>query len=140
MKNTLEFEIMGVCRLINHALAAEDWLTGWGDVTAGKPCLQFVHDQGLYLMSNGIPGEPIGENVVYAEGFDPSKVEFDQWWEGARAVVGGDDFVEFLPIDTMLPIPENATGFFIDVTPETMEAGWILAPKAKRPTRVNVTP
>ena len=48
-------------------------------------------------------GEPTMDDddpnrVIYAEGFDPNRNTFDEWWVEARDVVGGDDFVEALPI------------------------------------------
>ena len=135
MKTTLSFDIMGVCRLINHATRSTEWGKSYFDEGEARPCLVFVHDQGLYVMSNGTPGLPMGENVVYAEGFDPEKVPFDEWWEGARAIVGGDDFAEYIDIAPMLPIPENAIEFWIGVTPEELTCGWVLG---KNPTRAKV--
>ena len=62
------------------------------------PSLLFVHDQGLYLMSNGHPNLPDQNRTVYADGFSPHTVPFEEWWEAARDLVGGDDFVEALPV------------------------------------------
>jgi hypothetical protein len=93
------------------------------------PQLIFVNDYGLYLMSNGIPGivpEKDGDNVIFAEGFDPRTTDFDDYWYAAQRIVGGDDFAEYLDIEQMLPIPPNADGFWITVTPQTLEYGWTL--------------
>lgn len=65
------------------------------------PKLHFVKDSGIYLMSNAsnrrsLDGRP---KVVYAQGFDPEKVDFEDWWDEARRIVGGDDFVEPLHIN-----------------------------------------
>jgi hypothetical protein len=102
-----------------------------------EPALQFVKDQGIYLMSNGSPQFDADDpnRVIYAEGFDPSKNEFGEWWEGAREIVGGDDFVEPLPLDretvkmaravSTFPSDAGAT-FHIDVTDETLSYGFEL--------------
>jgi hypothetical protein len=38
-------------------------------------------------------------HCAYAEGCDPNVGEFDDWYGTSRDLVGGDDFVETLPID-----------------------------------------
>lgn len=67
--------------------------------------LWLVGDQGVYLMPNTIDGihsknrqkdEPL--LVVYAQECDPTKLEFDTWWENKRASFGGDDGVEFFSL------------------------------------------
>jgi len=63
------------------------------------PALDLVRDDGIYLMSNGIPvqREPCGRSskVAYADGFDPLNDE--RWEEFARAYLGRKDF--------SLPVP-----------------------------------
>jgi hypothetical protein len=61
-----------------------------GKVPAG---LVLVHDQGVYLMSNGLPELPQGQNVVYAEGLGPRDDS------PFCSIVGGDDFGECLPAE-----------------------------------------
>lgn len=51
----------------------------------------FVHDQGIYLMGKSMTTDS-GGPIIYAEGCDPKQNE--DWWETARALVGGDDFGE----------------------------------------------
>lgn len=63
--------------------------------------LSFVHDQGLYLMSTGIPhlehpDKPESSKVVYAVGCHPD--EDDEWWDTSCELVGGDDFAEYIPV------------------------------------------
>lgn len=60
----------------------------------GKP-IMFVHDQGLYLCTAGLVAEEGKPNLLcaYAEGCDPSEGGMD-WYDRARDLVGGDDFVE----------------------------------------------
>lgn len=59
---------------------------------AGKGTVHLVKDQGVYLMSFG--KKPKDNKVCYAKGFDPNKVEFDDWYDKAHSVCGGDDFGE----------------------------------------------
>lgn len=151
--STLIFDAKAVARLMTHATNSPVRIATWGerleegarirgvkvddvpieqwdDLTAEAedfippPALHFVHDQGLYLMSNGRPSQPKDDpnRVIYAEGFNPEKEAFEDWWEGARAIVGGDDFVEPLPIDQhieparkMLNGSIEPTHFFIKV-------------------------
>ena len=55
--------------------------------------LMLVHDQGVYLMSQGYKVE--NDNIiVYSQGCNP-KINED-WYDTAHALVGGDDFVEYL--------------------------------------------
>lgn len=108
----LIFNAEDVRRVVEHSLAAKDFRQKLIDIKGddwiyepGKPgdiCL--VHDQGVYLMSAGEPGDPLdgkGDGkyfrryVAYAEGCDPTK-DKDTWWETSRELVGGDDFGEHL--------------------------------------------
>lgn len=133
MTTTLKFAVMDVCRLINHAQASPEWRKAfWDEEGTPEPCLEFVKDDGIYLMSNGIPGMERDEaytHVVYAKGYDPRTGDV---WDKCRAAVGGDDFVEYLELAPMLPVPENATHLFIKVSADTMEAGWLLGKNATR--------
>lgn len=73
-----------------------------------EPTVALVHDQGVYLMSNGTPRDTIKRTspngkveldssfVAYAEGCNPDK-DKDDWYDNARCLVGGDDFGEYLP-------------------------------------------
>lgn len=72
-----------------------------GDVDVSKieQNVLLVKDDGIYLMSNGNPGLLLEEGrhkVTYAKNCNP-KTDAD-CWETARALVGGDDFGEALPI------------------------------------------
>ena len=97
----LRFDGTGVARCIKHALASEKHGTVYGQESAG-PSLWLVHDQGVYLMSNGKPGDRVDQEdakffVVYAEGCNPNTDE--DWWETAREAVGGDDFAEPIALE-----------------------------------------
>ena len=131
---------MGICRfktselrpLIEHAKAAAEFDMGYENITdeecaaAGlpplatrtpkQPAILFVHDQGVYLMSNGIPRAG-KDHVTYAEGCNPNVGEFDEWYSMSRELVGGDDFVEILPIgDDWLEECDACETFEIDIS------------------------
>ena len=82
---------------------------GWPDQdnidrTKILPALWLVKDQGVYLMSNGKqPEVPKGASlpVAYADESNPKKpgANFDDWYEAARDIMGGDDCVISLPIE-----------------------------------------
>jgi hypothetical protein len=111
---TLRFRAEDVRRVVEHALAATDWgrkLTGF-DAASGKctyakvtePSVYLVHDEGVYLMSAAVNGDMIEGTAepgkgrrycAYAEGCNPDTDR--DWWDTARALVGGDDFGETLP-------------------------------------------
>lgn len=65
--------------------------------------LFLVKDQGAYVMSNGKPSlqKPDGKGsvVAYAAEVNPGKLEFDDWYEAARRIFGGDDCVITLPVE-----------------------------------------
>lgn len=107
----LIFKAADVAPIAQHALRNKqseipDWSTaneanGWQPQRArpDEPHLLLVHDDGVYLMSNGVYGE--GQTaastglIAYAQGCDPRKDT--HWYDTARDLVGGDDFVEYLP-------------------------------------------
>lgn len=79
-----------------------------GEEERGEPGLWLVKDEGIYVMSNGLPGLPENpeqdttekfykQKAVYAEGFDPRKDE--DTYDKARAAVGGDDFCDLVPLE-----------------------------------------
>lgn len=102
---TCVFKTDEVRRCIEHALQSEAWGTTFADAEeTPRPGLFFVHDQGVYLMSNGNPGDNASGDpdnfyayVAYAEHCNPKTDE--DWWHNACDLVGGDDFAELLPIN-----------------------------------------
>ena len=65
-----------------------------------EACLHLVADQGIYLMSSGLPREIIKgdqSRIAYAEGTDPDKDE--NWYENKRQFMGGDDQVINIPME-----------------------------------------
>jgi hypothetical protein len=99
------FKTADLKRCVEHALNSKEWRMGYAPVDDENPAgpgLFLVHDQGVYLMSNGEPGDALkhtlGLYVAYAEGCHPDKNE--DWWDTSRALVGGDDFAEIIKIDS----------------------------------------
>lgn len=149
---------MGVCRfktsevlpLIKHALAATTFDMGYEGMsdddyrklgmtppetrTPNGPGLLLVHDQGVYLMSNGTPREV--DAIAYAEGCDPKIGEFDDWYGKSRELVGGDDFVEVLRIEPDWAANcANFDFFELNVTPKSIFQRWVR--KDKHPAHVS---
>jgi Protein of unknown function (DUF3085) len=102
----LVFQAADVRRVVEHALNSTkhnaelvDYDKDFNPITKpGKPAVMLVHDDGVYLMSNGEPRDLLGSSersfVAYAKGCHPGKDA--DWYETARALVGGDDFGETL--------------------------------------------
>jgi hypothetical protein len=88
---TLKFDTAMILKHVAHARASAEHSPVYG--SAPKAGLLLVKDDGIYLMSSGLPGMP---GVVYADGFDPASPDS---YERAREAVGGDDFVELLPLE-----------------------------------------
>lgn len=102
----LTFAAADVRRVVEHSLAHDqrDVVVDYDretfeSITAkpAKAAVLLVHDDGVYLMSNGTPRDIVeGDRsfVAYAKGCNP-KTDSD-WWDTSRALVGGDDFSETL--------------------------------------------
>lgn len=99
---TCVFKTDDVRRCVEHALNATTWSMGWAEEETPAPSLFFVHDHGVYLMSNGEPRDIVTDEnkettyVAYAQHCNPRTD--NEWWDNARELVGGDDFAETLPI------------------------------------------
>ncbi|MFK4534301.1 hypothetical protein ABIA00_002484 [Bradyrhizobium ottawaense] len=103
----LIFNAADVRRVVEHSIAAPeqaemlvDYDKSGKAITKPVPATSvlLVHDQGVYLMSNGQPRDIVKGQTsfcAYAEGCHPDRDA--HWYETARALVGGDDFGEFLP-------------------------------------------
>lgn len=129
MAGTLTFNKDEVAKLVAHAKAAithkpsyEDLFNaayhrggvikeknGWPDSdnlddSLLPAALHLVKDQGVYLMSNGLPFLPksdgkSGSEVAYAREATPNAMNFDDWWSNAQRIMGGDDCVITLPVE-----------------------------------------
>lgn len=118
--SVLTFSAADVKRVVEHTIKNKqseiaDWSTaneknGWTPArsTPAEPHIVLVHDEGVYLMSNGTPRDLVNGKsrngkvdversfAAYAKGCDPVK-DADNCWDMSRAMVGGDDFGEYLP-------------------------------------------
>lgn len=119
----LIFDTEAVRELAQHALAAPNHREHHGEAIG--PHLLLVKDQGVYLMSGGIPhlaGERNANKVVYAEGFDPFALNPGEVYDRARAALGGDDFAEALPREVLELIVEMpGPKVVIDMTEDSFE-------------------
>ena len=97
------------------------------DLPDYPPGLLVVKDQGIYLMSNGLPhlareDEPDSSKVCYAQGgFTPNGN--DQCWDNCRNAVGGDDFAEAINAESLRKIglgELDAQAIEIEITEETI--------------------
>jgi len=122
---TCVFKTSDIRRCIEHASRSPNWEMGYSEgVATPVPAMLFVHDQGVYIMSNGVPRDAKdpanpggGSYVAYAEGCNPSIGTFDEWYGLSRELVGGDDFVEVLEIKPdYLDMCNEFTEMHIDVT------------------------
>lgn len=116
---------MGICvfktkdlrRVVEHARRSSNWRMGFSGRTP-QPGMMLVHDQGVYIMSNGLPADVDIDaercNLVYARSCDPDKDE--NWYDNARRLVGGDDFGEILDIpDDFLEMCDKFPEFHVQV-------------------------
>jgi hypothetical protein len=74
------------------------------------PALHMAKDDGIYLLSSSAArdiAEGQTSRVVYANGYNPTTDE--DVWEKCREAVGGDDFVEALPIEWFTPLMDDLT-------------------------------
>jgi Protein of unknown function (DUF3085) len=151
----LIFKAEDVRRIVEHTIASKQsemakWETaneknGWTPerVIPTEPQVILVHDDGVYLMSNGTPRDLIDPNstekyarsfVAYAEGCNPTTD--DDFYDNARDLVGGDDFSEYFP--WAKPIKEmldnGATKIVVDLKNDSASVTAVF-PKGKKQYR-----
>ncbi|MET7949031.1 DUF3085 domain-containing protein [Micromonospora sp. NPDC005324] len=95
----LHFNLTETLRLAEHAVSSTEQAQSYTETEDGIACpgaLVWVHDEGVYLMSSGLPrlhdpDRPDSNLLVYADGWNPNT-------DGYRRDVdlGGDDFAEHL--------------------------------------------
>lgn len=116
----LRFNLNDLRPLVEHTKSCTEHFPTYGQQQEGEVIpagLWLVHDEGVYLMSNGKPSLPRGDNnnsskVVYAEYCHPQ--EDEDYYDNAREEVGGDDFAEYLPLDVIETGLQN-NGRFLDI-------------------------
>lgn len=137
------FKTSELKRCVEHAINSNEFSGGYDSDDSPKvqsPGLLFVHDHGVYIMSNGRPRDTVDNNdtteggnahVVYAKYCNPNVDE--DFWENARDLVGGDDFVEFLPFGTdpvrFLANCDEFEEYMVDVSSDYLECSFV-RPKA----------
>lgn len=132
---TCVFKTDEVRRCVEHALNSPQWSMGWMEELQPVPGLFLVHDQGVYLMSNGVPTDMDSEQTAYVAFAEHCNPKTDQdWWDNARELVGGDDFVEVLPIDRTF-LDKCGRYEELEVTIQGDEISWKFA-KPRRIVRV----
>lgn len=148
---TLTFPIDALARLAQHAVDSREFTHGYDvlfdaahhkggkivekdgwpdkdniDKSTLKPALMLVKDQGVYMMSNGIPAPPRDndQHVVYATEADPKALPFDTWYESGRRIMGGDDTVITLfgwPEEVLKAQAEGAEEIQVSVTRDELK-------------------
>lgn len=114
----LTFKAADVAVLVAHARKSAKHRSYYADmgITQIGACLNLVGDDGVYLMSSGIPhlpkkgGPSEHHHVVYAEGIDPRKDEFDVWWARKSDLETRGDFSMRIPIDVFDKLPAKPKG------------------------------
>lgn len=103
------FPILGVRKVIERGIADAAANGGFRNPYYGikpgkdeKPGLWLVGDQGVYLLSNGKLAEGERALVVYSDECHP--VGNPDWWHYKRRHFGGDDGIEFLDADRLIPM------------------------------------
>ncbi|MFF0532837.1 hypothetical protein ACFYT3_31240 [Nocardia amikacinitolerans] len=121
----LWFRLADVLDLAEHAMAATAHsLPPFEESAVGSPSLIWVKDDGIYLVSNGLPRQTPTDtdhpessvHVVYAHGHGHGT----HWHHGPPL---GDDFIEFLPLTASFA--EDGTSF-IDVLRAEPTAAWLV--------------
>ncbi|MBT1159520.1 DUF3085 domain-containing protein [Aminobacter anthyllidis] len=67
-----------------------------------RPGLWLVGDEGVYILSNGKLAEGARALVVYSEQCHP--VGNPDWWDYKRRHFGGDDGIEFIGAEQLIPL------------------------------------
>lgn len=113
-------------RLDGRTIGLEQGTPTQDDIDPSRipPGLTLVGDQGVYLMSNGLPMEwddAAGRaRVVYALGINPDQQAFDDWWRAKNDLFGGDDGAIPIPAEAFHvgPADPEFTHAVIHVEPE----------------------
>lgn len=137
-------DLTALKRIVEHSQKAQSWQKSYdGKEMRNTFCL--VHDDGVYIMSAAQPRDLIKAKspnglhdietsfVTHAERCDPKK-DPDDFWENSRELVGGDDFVEYLPLEWLQKTVEASNGsLIINVSANEITAS-IPMPRKPQPT------
>lgn len=122
------FPIPGVRKVIAHGIADAAANGGFRNPYYGTrpgegecPGLWLVGDEGVYLCSNGKLAEGARPLVLYSEQCHP--VGNPDWWDYKRRHFGGDDGIEFIEAERLVPDFDRnfgATHLNITLTEDTI--------------------
>jgi len=110
------FPILAVRKVIDRGMADADANGGFRNPYYGlKPGegerrgLWLVGDSGVYIMSNGKLAERVRPLVVYSEECHP--VGNADWFDYKRRHFGGDDGIEFIDSEQLVPLIDRDLRF-----------------------------
>lgn len=91
------YEFKNIRGLAEATMKATRFKVPYENKTTKESSFWLVKDEGVYLMpSFKLPkGDTASSTglMVYADGHDPNKDAFEDWW------VGGDDYAETIPVN-----------------------------------------
>lgn len=103
------FPILGVRKVIDRGIADAAANDGFRNPYYGtrpgegeQPGLWLVGDQGVYLCSNGELASGQRPLVIYSEQCHPTGNP--DWWPYKRQHFGGDDGIEFIEAERLIPL------------------------------------
>jgi len=103
------FPILAVRKVIDRGIADAAANGGFRNPYYGtrpgegeRPGLWLVGDEGVYMMSNGKLAEGARALVAYSEQCHP--VGNPDWWDYKRRHFGGDDGIEFIEAERLIPL------------------------------------
>jgi hypothetical protein len=116
------FKTEEIKRIVKHALQSTQWRQGYDKSQPVCPAIMFVHDEGVYCMSSGIPADMTNDKSAfcsYARECNPNKHQL--FYQKSRMLVGGSDFYEVLPVtEDYLVNCDNFEEMIIDVSEEEL--------------------
>lgn len=126
----LHFNKQKVKQILAHSLESTNHVALDGEGSTACPGLHLVGEEGIYLMSNGIPSQRSDGSsgiispqtprlVVYAVECDPTRMEFEDWWKNKKKSFGEDDDIEFIDAsEFQSALKLEGEWLVIDLTPE----------------------
>lgn len=126
---TLRFNGKDIVKILTHVRSSNQHRAPYGEGVK-QPALWLVKDNGIYILSNGVPLQSADQGdaifVTYAKGYeDPAQVDpsrgdlWDDQYSKIREAVGGDDFVEEIPLDGLSNFSE-ADVLVVEMRGQTM--------------------
>lgn len=116
----LTFNLRDLAPIIEHARASKEFSPAYGQKP--QPGLFLVKDEGIYLMSAGLPGHIRDDGsglrvVIYADTFNPTDPDC---WDRTHDI-SGDDFSELLPLAWFtVALDAGHALIYIDITEESI--------------------